>query len=107
MKVLFTSMVLLTLLSCGQAKSITHSESLSKENGTVQDTAQVPNYDQLFQEEYEIMSKWTEEEKRYFYENFVYSSEELEEKLGIKLPKESTSNSRSCRFSKRKNKRKN
>ncbi len=44
----------------------------------------IDKYD--FSEDYEIMSRWRPEEKAYFYEHFVFSFEELEQELGLKLP---------------------
>jgi hypothetical protein len=32
-----------------------------------------------------IISTWTQEQKNYFYQNFVFSYEELDQKLGLKL----------------------
>jgi hypothetical protein len=52
----------------------------------IDDTSKYVTYDHLFEEDYQIMCNWTEEEKRYFYENFVFSFEELEEEIGLKLP---------------------
>jgi hypothetical protein len=43
-------------------------------------------YNKMFDEDYIIMMQWSEEEKAYFYEHFVFSFEELETELGLKIP---------------------
>lgn len=40
---------------------------------------------QSVNEDLKIVDTWTEEERAYFYEHFVFSYKELEEKVGIKL----------------------
>jgi hypothetical protein len=61
-------------------------ESYAMETAIIDEQPNKETYDHLFEEEYLIMSNWTEEEKSYFYENFVFSFEELEEEIGLKLP---------------------
>jgi len=74
------------LFGCAQSKSMNNPECFSKETIIIGDTPKMPKYERMFDEDAKIMSQWTEEEKQYFYENFVFSFEELEEELGLKLP---------------------
>jgi hypothetical protein len=73
------------LFGCAQSKSINNTERFSKETNIIDDTPKITKYEAMFDEDAKIMSQWTEEEKLYFYEHFVFSFEELEEELGIKL----------------------
>jgi hypothetical protein len=83
-KLILLSLVSLSLVSC---KSYTNFNGEQYGNIPMTDTVNVVvQYDDMFESEYEIMSKWSEEEKAYFYENFVFSFEELEEETGIKIP---------------------
>ena len=74
------------LFGCAQSKSIYNPERFSKETIIIDDTPEMTKYVRMFDEDAKIMSQWTEEEKQYFYEHFVFSFEELEEELGLKLP---------------------
>jgi hypothetical protein len=72
-------------MSCSSYHNSQPSEAYSSKMKIPEDTiATIDKYD--FSEDYEIMSKWTPEEKAYFYEHFVFSFEELEQELGLKLP---------------------
>jgi hypothetical protein len=83
-KLILLSLVGISLVSC---KSYTNFNGEQYGNIPMTDTVNVVvGYDYMFESEYEIMSKWSEEEKAYFYENFVFSFEELEEETGIKIP---------------------
>lgn len=73
------------LMSCSSYHHSQMPEAYSNKIKIPEDTiATIDKYD--FSEEYEIMSKWTPEEKAYFYEHFVFSFEELEQELGLKIP---------------------
>ena len=73
------------LMSCSSYHHSQMPEAYSKKMKIPEDTiATIDKYD--FSKEYEIMSKWTPEEKAYFYEHFVFSFEELEQELGLKIP---------------------
>jgi hypothetical protein len=75
----------LTLLSCKTSKnagcdayslnSINNSDTLTK----------LQKIQKSLDEDALIISTWTQEERNYFYQNFVFSYEELDQKLGLKL----------------------
>jgi hypothetical protein len=72
-------------MSCSSYHQSQMPEAYSKKINIPEDTiATIDKYD--FSKEFEIMSKWTPEEKAYFYEHFVFSFEELEQELGLKIP---------------------
>lgn len=72
-------------MSCSSYHQSQLPEAYSKKMKIPEDTiATIDKYD--FSEDYEIMSRWTPEEKAYFYEHFVFSFEELEQEIGIKIP---------------------
>lgn len=71
--------------SCSRYHKPQQSEAFSDRLKIPEDTnTTIDRYD--FSEDYEIMSRWTPEEKAYFFEHFVFSFEELEQELGLKLP---------------------
>lgn len=73
------------LMSCSSYHISQIPKAYSNKMTIPEDTiATIDKYD--FSKEYEIMSKWTPEEKAYFYEHFVFSFEELEQELGLKIP---------------------
>ena len=78
----------LLLFGCAQTRKFQNPESLSMDVKFLEDTTKMAKYERMFDEDAKIMSQWTEEEKQYFYEHFVFSFEELEEELGLKLPPE-------------------
>jgi hypothetical protein len=73
------------LLSCKTSKnagcdaysvnSITNSDTLTK----------LQKIQKSLDEDALIISTWTQEERNYFYQNFVFSYEELDQKIGLKL----------------------
>jgi hypothetical protein len=75
----------LTLLSCKTSKnagcdayslnSINNSDTLTK----------LQKIQKSLDEDALIISTWTQEERNYFYQNFVFSYEELDQKIGLKL----------------------
>jgi hypothetical protein len=82
---LFVTILSLTLLSCKTYKnagcdaysvnSITNSDTLTK----------LQKIQKSLDEDALIISTWTQEERNYFYQNFVFSYEELDQKIGLKL----------------------
>jgi len=82
---LFVSILTLTLVSCKTTKhagcdeyslnSINNSDTLTK----------LQKIQKSLDEDALIISTWTQEQKNYFYQNFVFSYEELDQKLGLKL----------------------
>jgi hypothetical protein len=82
---LFVTILSLTLLSCKTSKnagcdaysvnSITNSDTLTK----------LQKIQKSLDEDALIISTWTQEERNYFYQNFVFSYEELDQKIGLKL----------------------
>jgi hypothetical protein len=73
------------MTSCSRYHNPQQSEVYSNKMKIPEDTiTTIDKYD--FSEDYEIMSRLPPEEKAYFYEHFVFSFEELEQELGLKLP---------------------
>jgi hypothetical protein len=82
---LFVTILSLTLLSCKTSKnagcdaysvnSINNSDTLTK----------LQKIQKSLDEDALIISTWTQEERNYFYQNFVFSYEELDQKIGLKL----------------------
>ena len=76
---LFVTILSLTLLSCKTSKnagcdaysvnSITNSDTLTK----------LQKIQKSLDEDALIISTWTQEERNYFYQNFVFSYEELDQ----------------------------
>jgi hypothetical protein len=84
-KVLLPILLGLTIVSC---KTTKHTDcdaySLNKQfsNDTLTRSEKII---QSVNEDLRIVDTWTEEERAYFYEHFVFSYKELEEKVGLKL----------------------
>jgi hypothetical protein len=82
---LFVSILTLTLVSCKTTKhagcdaysvnSINNSDTLTK----------LQKIQNSLDEEALIFSTWSQEQRNYFYQNFVFSYEELDQKMGLKL----------------------
>jgi recombinational DNA repair protein (RecF pathway) len=71
------------LISC---KSYSNLEIISDVKIQSYDTLNENNARNLMLEkDFEVMSKWTDEEKAYFYEHFVFSIEELKNEVGITI----------------------
>jgi archaellum component FlaG (FlaF/FlaG flagellin family) len=84
-KIILIIFVLIFLFSCKSNKHLTH-DTYSLGDQSYNDTlSRSQKIIQSVNEDFRIVDTWTEEEKAYFYEHFVFSYEELEEKVGIKL----------------------
>lgn len=85
MKKLLIVFFLFFLFNCKSTKySADYDHSLNKQFYT--DTlSRSKKIIQSVNEDLRIVETWSEEERVYFYEHFVFSYKELEEKLGIKL----------------------
>ena len=84
-KIFLISLLSLLIVSCKTSKhagcdayslnSINNSDTLTK----------LQKIQKSLDEDALIISTWTQEQKNYFYQNFVFSYEELDQKLGLKL----------------------
>jgi len=75
----------LTLLSCKTSKNAgcdAYSVNLINNSDTL---TKVQKIQKSLDEDALIISTWTQEERNYFYQNFVFSYEELDQKIGLKL----------------------
>lgn len=84
-KIFLISLLSLLIVSCKTSKhagcdAYSFNEQLS--NDTLTRSEKII---QSVNEDLKIVDTWTEEERAYFYEHFVFSYKELEEKVGIKL----------------------
>ena len=81
----FVSILTLTLVSC---KTTKHADCDAYSFNPIQTTDSLTKLERIqksLDEDAMIISTWTQEEKDYFYKNFVFTSEELEKNLNIKL----------------------
>lgn len=84
-KVLLPILLGLTIVSCKTTKH-TDCDAYSLNNQFSNDTlTRSEKIIQSVNEDLRIVDTWTEEERAYFYEHFVFSYKELEEKVGLKL----------------------
>jgi hypothetical protein len=81
----FVSILTLTLVSC-KTSSHTLCDAYSVNSINNSDTlTKLQKIQKSLDEDALIISTWTQEERNYFYQNFVFSYEELDQKLGLKL----------------------
>jgi hypothetical protein len=84
-KIFLISLLSLLIVSCKTSKHAgCDAYSLNKQfsNDTLTRSEKII---QSVNEDLRIVDTWTEEERAYFYEHFVFSYKELEEKVGLKL----------------------
>ena len=81
----FVTVLSLSLLSC---KSTKHADCDAYSLNSFQTSDSLTKLEKIqksLDEDAMVISTWTQEEKDYFYKNFVFTSEELEKSLNIKL----------------------
>lgn len=84
-KIFLISLLSLLIVSCKTSKNAgcdAYSFNEQFSNDTLTRSEKII---QSVNEDLKIVDTWTEEERAYFYEHFVFSYKELEEKVGIKL----------------------
>lgn len=87
MKKLFVMLFVgLSLVSCKSYTNLEMYSNVPMEELPTDTLTKMEKYNKMFDEDYIIMMQWSEEEKAYFYEHFVFSFEELETELGLKIP---------------------
>jgi len=84
-KLILITFLSISLFSCKSSKSAgcdAYSLNGQFSNDTLTRSEKII---QSVNEDLKIVDTWTEEERAYFYEHFVFSYKELEERVGIKL----------------------
>ena len=84
-KLILINFVLISLLSCKTSKHRVCDAYSFNEQISSDTPSRSEKIIQSVDEDLHIVETWSEEERAYFYEHFVFSYKELEEKLGIKL----------------------
>lgn len=84
-KIVLSIFLGLTVVSCKTSKHASCDAYSSNKEFFTDTLNRSEKIIQSVNEDLKIVDTWTEEERAYFYEHFVFSYKELEERVGIKL----------------------
>ena len=84
-KIILINFVLISLFSCKTLKHSSCDAYHFSERFSNDTPSRSERVIRSINEDLHIVDTWSEEERAYFYEHFVFSYKELEEKVGIKL----------------------